>query len=140
MEQLAKWHHKEWSYLNPGTDIESRITKMQLHLNNDMIPVTYIALGDQLLGSAAIVPNDMKTKPELSPWLASVFIAQEYRNKGIGTKLVLHVMQQAKENAIKTLYLFTPDKAAFYKKLGWVIISKEQYHGHEVTIMELCLN
>lgn len=140
LNQLAAWHHKEWAHLNPGTTIENRIHKMQTHLNNSSIPTTYIALENQLLGSAAIVTNDMETKPGLTPWLASVFVSPEHREKGIGKKLVLHVMQQAKHNGIMTLYLFTPDKALFYENLGWEIINKEQYHDTEVSIMKSCLS
>ena len=34
------------------------------------------------------------------------------------------------------LYLYTPDREAFYLKLGWKQITSERYHGHDVTIME----
>lgn len=30
------------------------------------------------MGSAAIINNDMDTRPELTPWLASVFVAPAY--------------------------------------------------------------
>ena len=42
----------------------------------------------------------MDTRKELSPWLASVFVAPEFRKWGIGSKLVLHVMEQAREDSL----------------------------------------
>jgi len=55
-------------------------------------------------------------------------------------KLVLHIMAQAKNQGIKTLYLFTPDKTAFYKTLGWHTHSLVQYRGHQVSIMQATLD
>jgi N-acetylglutamate synthase-like GNAT family acetyltransferase len=109
---------------------------MQPFLNDKPIPNTYIAFDTVLSGSAAIVENDMDNWPDLSPWLASVFVIPDYRNQGIGSALVRHVMQQAQQSNIDKLYLYTPDREAFYQKLGWRRINTENYHGHEVSIME----
>ena len=132
---LAEWHHNEWSYLNPAGSIEKRIEKMQSYLGADLIPSTFIAKETELLGSAAIVDSDMDTRPELFPWLASVFVAPAYRNQGIGSSLVKHVSQKAQEAGIEALYLFTPDRENFYQKLGWQVLSKQDYRGHPVTVM-----
>jgi N-acetylglutamate synthase-like GNAT family acetyltransferase len=138
---LANWHHKQWYYLNPDESIDQRIKRMQPFLNDDLIPGTFIAEEDnELLGSAALVEHDMETKPELSPWLASVYVAPSHRRKGVGTQLVLHVMMQARLAGIDTLYLFTPDKVTFYHKLGWRLVCSEQYHNHRVSIMQAHLS
>ena len=75
----------------------------------------------------------------MSPWLASVFVSPENRGKGVGSKLVIRVMEKAKEAGIPVLYLFTPDKEGFYQKLGWQTISKEAYRGQLVTVMQVNL-
>jgi len=137
---LAQWHHNEWTDLNPGQTLTQRIEKMQASLNDDFIPSTFVAKDKTVLGSASILENDMETRPQLSPWLASVFVAPEHRNKGIGRQLVLHLMAQAKNQGIKTLYLFTPDKTDFYKKLGWQMYRLVQYREHQVSIMQTTLN
>lgn len=136
LETLAQWHQEEWSQLNPGETLEQRIIRMQPFLNDKPIPSMYIAFDTVFSGSAAIVENDMDNRPDLSPWLASVFVIPEYRNQGIGSALVHHVMQQAQQSSIDKLYLYTPDREAFYHKLGWRRIDTENYHGHEVSIME----
>lgn len=137
---LAQWHHKQWSYLNPGESIDQRITRMQMCLNDDLIPSTFIAKEQELLGSATLVKHDMETKQQLSPWLASVYVAPSHRCRGIGTQLVLYVMRQAKLAGLDTMYLFTPDKESFYHKLGWRLVCKEQYHGHKVAVMQTQLS
>jgi GNAT superfamily N-acetyltransferase len=136
---LAHWHHHEWSSLNPGRTIDQRIEYMQSYLSDDLVPSTFIAKGPHLMGSAAITDHDMDTRPQLTPWLASVFVAPEFRNQGVGSHLVKHVMQKAKDTGIETLYLFTPDRASFYEKLGWKILDNEEYRGHAVTVMSVKL-
>ena len=140
LETLATWHHSEWSYLYPDESVKDRINRMQTYLNSNFIPSTFIAKDNALLGSCAIIEHDMETRLPLTPWLASVFVAPEYRQQGIGSKLVLHAMTQAQKEGISTLYLFTTDNKAFYLKLGWTIICTEEYHGHQVTVMQAILN
>lgn len=140
IDTLAQWHHKEWSHFNPQENIEQRIKKMQPYFNDNFVPTTFLAIDGELLGSAAIVDNDMETRPELSPWLASVYVAAQHRNNGVGSKLVNHVVEQAKLNDINKLYLMTPDKKDFYQALGWKQIDEERYHGFNVTIMEISSN
>lgn len=139
LETLAGWHHEQWSYLNPCRTFTERIDRMKAHLTPEFIPTTFVAVDQDLFGSAAIIECDMYTRKELTPWLASVYVASEFRRQGIGSKLVLHVMEKAKINKIKTLYLYTPDKEAFYARLGWETLEKTEYHGYPVTIMNVDL-
>lgn len=133
---LAAWHHREWAYLNPGRGLEQRIDNMQAYLRNELIPSTFIYKHHgRLAGSAAITANDMDTQPSLTPWLASVYVEPSFRQQGIGSRLVRHVMWQAHRAGIAELYLFTPDKAAFYRRLGWTTLSEDIYRGHPVTVM-----
>ncbi len=134
---LAAWHHSEWAYLNPGGSLEQRIEKMQAYLSGDVIPKTYVCLcNGQPAGSAAIVTCDMETHPEWTPWLASVYVAPALRRQGIGSALVKHAMSQTGLAGMQRLFLFTPDRADFYRKLGWQHLTEECYRGHAVTLMQ----
>ncbi|AEG01048.1 GNAT family N-acetyltransferase [Methylomonas methanica] len=134
---LAAWHHQEWAYLNPGGTLADRMNRMQGYLSKGLVPSTFVFKQDgQLAGSAALLASDMDTRPRLTPWLASVFVAPPFRRQGIGGELVRHVMSRAKLGGIETLYLFTPDQQAFYEKLGWQMLSREAYRGAVVTVMQ----
>lgn len=138
LELMCQWHQVEWSHLNPSGTLEQRIERRREHLGDDPIPSTYIGLIEgELAGSASIVQYDMDTHKELFPWLASVFVKPALRKQGIGQKLVLHVMQQARELGVKELYLFTDKQKEFYKKLGWSVWSEETYRNIDVTIMSV---
>ena len=137
---LAPWHHRQWAYLNPGKTLEQRIAKLRGHCGRKTIPVTFVALEDTtLLGSASLVEDDMDTYPDLSPWLASVYVAPEHRRQGIGSALVRRVVEEAAALGSKTLFLFTPDRESLYARLGWKVRSREQYRGVDVVVMELDL-
>ena len=137
IDTLAVWHHKQWGYLYPDKTLETRKKQMQKYLTDSVIPTTCVAESDSKpVGSAALVESDMDIKPELKPWLASVYVDPKARNSGVGTLLVLHIMKLAQDNGIKNFYLYTPDKESFYKKLGWKTIEKVNYRGEDVVVME----
>ncbi len=135
---LAKWHHDQWGFLNPGKTLEKRMKNMQDHLAGEKIPKTFVAVKDEeILGSAAIVVSDMDDRPDLTPWLASVFVDKDKRRQGTGAKLVNKVVKYAEGIGVETLYLFTPDKEKFYTSLGWETIEERVYHDCNVTIMKI---
>lgn len=135
LKLLAAWHHNEWGDLNPGQTLEQREQKMQSYLGDQFIPSTYLAIDRHLLGSAAIVENDMDNRKHLSPWLASVYVDQSYRRRGIGSQLVQHVVDIARLQGIRNMYLFTPEQEVFYQRLGWCVLEKTLYRGSQVTVM-----
>ena len=135
---IARWHFNEWGYLNPGKTFEYRLERMQRYLGEPAIPSMLIAVeGDQVLGTAALVEADMDSHPELSPWLASVYIREDQRGRGLGKQLVQALMDFAGQQGLAKLYLFTPDQEGFYARLGWQRLQQELYRDTPVTIMQL---
>jgi GNAT superfamily N-acetyltransferase len=146
---LARWHHEQWKHLSPGDTVEQRIARLEAHLFKEQIPTTFVALplletrpgraaSEGILGSASLIAHDMDTRPNLSPWLASVFVAAEHRGQGIGTALVRRVIEEAQTLGVPNLYLFTtPDKRSFYTRLGWELTERTRYRGYAQIIMAL---
>ena len=97
------------------------------------IPVCYILFNQtNLIGTCIIDNEDMNVKPQLKPWLTSVFILEPYRNKGYASALLQYVIPMYK---ILHLWTFNENLANFYKKFGFEqneIISK---HGHYENII-----
>lgn len=138
LQVLADWHHAEWSYLNPDRTLAMRIEQMRADLEGRVIPTTFVAECEgELLGSASLLAADMSSHPELTPWLGSVYVADRHRRKGIGSMLVRRVVQHAWDNGIRQLYLYTPDQAQLYARLGWQVCSEESYNGTPVTLMTI---
>ena len=93
---LASWVQEEWGHLLPDVTFEALVSEFEERTTNHKIPETFVAVKDtKLVGMASIVKHDMSTRKDLSPWLAAVYVAPESRNRGIGSRLVRTVMQEA---------------------------------------------
>ncbi|MCL5042801.1 MAG: GNAT family N-acetyltransferase [Gammaproteobacteria bacterium] len=136
LDTLAAWHFAEWHSLYPDHSLDDFARDLQDSMGVDFIPGTWALLdGEQLIGSASILHQDMTANTDLSPWLANVYIAAKYRGRGLGQYLVLALMKKAAQAGLQNLYLFTEDRASFYHKLGWQVIRQHSYNQAEVRIM-----
>ena len=134
---LASWILEEWGYSFADGTFEELISEFERRTIPHTIPETFVALeGDRCVGTASIVARDMSIRPELSPWLAAVYVVPECRSKGIGTKLARSAMLEAETLGLDKLYLFTPDRRDFYGSLGWHVCEHVAYRGVGVVIMQ----
>ena len=133
---VAGWVFDEWGWEMPGSTLESILAEFSLHLNRDRIPFTMLALVDaQPVGTASLFLHDMDIRMDLTPWLAAVYVLPEFRGQGIGSQLVRAIEGVATRLQLERLYLFTPDQAAFYARLGWSVLETAEYRGHSNVIM-----
>lgn len=133
---LAAWVQAEWGRLLPERTEEMLVAAFQQRFTPHVIPESFVAMaGDRPIGMASLIEDDMKTRPDLSPWLAAVYVLPEFRNRGVGSSLVRAVMAEAMALGVERLYLFTPDQMAFYRRLGWRTLERTDYRGEEVVIM-----
>jgi len=138
VETVARWQWGEWGDLDPADSLGARIESLRDQTNPDRIPITYLALDDgDAVGGASLVEEDMSAHPELSPWLASVYVVPAARGRGVASALVGRVVAQAATMGVAQLYLYTPDAQGLYAKLGWRVIATEHFEGHLVTIMAI---
>lgn len=134
--QLARLHFEQWGYLRPAVTLEQRIARLQAGCGRGGVPTVLVALEDaKLCGSAMLLANDMETRPELTPWLAGVYVVAACRERGYGTALVGRAESEARALGVRRLYLYTPDAAAFYVRLGWIVTQACEYLGQAVVVM-----
>lgn len=127
---LIEWHRNQW-----GSEWAAQVSHATLR---DQIPAIYIATeGQELLGSAMLLDEDMITRKDLSPWLGGVYVTPSHRGQGIGTALVKHAMGKAAKMRLSPLWLYTPASRNLYERLGWHFVSEEEYLGENVAIMRL---
>jgi predicted N-acetyltransferase YhbS len=133
---VAAWHHDEWGYIRPGDSVEARQQRLAEECGHCEIPTTIIAVETgQVVGSISLLEDDMDTHKELSPWLASLFVAAEKRQQGIGAALVQRLIREAAAVNVKRLYLYTPSQERFYSRLGWTVLERTKYAGKPAVIM-----
>jgi len=133
---LARWFYQEWAYLHPDRTPEDVERLIGERTNTTKIPVALVAFeGGEPLGTVCLKVHDMDTRLDLTPWLAGLYVAAPWRRKGIGTALVSSIEKKAHELQVEELYLFTPESAGFYSRLGWHVYERTEYHGYPATIM-----
>jgi GNAT superfamily N-acetyltransferase len=133
---LARWHHEQWHTVTPHLTVADRIAGFRARMGRMRVPTGFVAIvGGAVAGMACLVAHDMETRPELTPWLATVLVGRQYRGRGIGSALSERVVAEARALAFPTLYLATFDKAGFYARLGWRHLEHAEFLGRPATIM-----
>lgn len=85
---------------------------------NNTYPITIILLKDnKLIGFYQIVEHD-NDNTSYTPWIANVYVLEEYRGLGYGGVLIESIPDFMKELNIKTIYLHTR-QINLYEKFGF---------------------
>ena len=133
---VARWLHDEWGRFRPGASVERSMASLEKQARRDGMPLALLAVdGDAVVGTASLVEHDMDTRRDLSPWLASVYVAAARRRRGVGTALVDAIVQESKRAGLENLFLFTDSEEAWYGGLGWQWVEACVYQGRRVVIM-----
>ena len=107
------------------------------HSLNDekTIPKFYIGIeSDKIVGSYALITNDLISRQDLMPWFACLFVSELHRKKGYAEMLLEHGIEQTKHKGFENLYLST-DLEKFYEKKGWTQYGKGfNFSGDEFKI------
>ncbi len=86
-------------------------------------------------GSCLFVREEIDPKHDLTPWLAALYVAPEYRKQGIATALVRAVERHARDVGCARLYLYTITAEGLYAKLGWTALEHFDWHGDKFVLM-----
>lgn len=137
IEELAELNFKEWGEFRPGDTLEARTERMRAACGKGAIPSVVVAIEDgRLLGGALLIDSDMKIRPQLTPWLAGVYVKAEDRGRGVASQLVNRIVDEAAALGVSQLYLYTDAAQSLYAQLGWEVIEELVYDDLPVTIMK----
>ncbi|MGO9949571.1 MAG: GNAT family N-acetyltransferase [Steroidobacteraceae bacterium] len=136
LREVAALHLGEWPDPELGDSIDAREKTLATCCRRGEIPLGVIALdrGD-LCGFALLVEQDFELRPNLSPWLAGVFVRQQHRKRGVGSALVRRIENEAKALAVNTIYLYTAHSESLYSRLGWVVTERCFHNNRDYAVM-----
>jgi GNAT superfamily N-acetyltransferase len=135
---VAKWHLEQWGHILPDFSPEKYTRFLFSHYRRGGIPSMFVAVQNgKVIGTAALDDYDMDTHPELSPWMASLYVDKKHRKRGVGEFLVRRVIEEARSSKVKKLYLFTSNQENFLERFGWNILFREEYYGEMESVMGL---
>lgn len=123
IEVVSKWIYTEFfenirhgiSYDEILADFSSR--------TKGKIPFTFVAIENGIcIGAVSLFSNDLKERTDLTPWLGSLYVSTDYRNRGIAKQLMDKVIETCRGLGYEILYLRTEHTSKYYIKLGWILI------------------
>jgi GNAT superfamily N-acetyltransferase len=89
----------------------------------------------QPAGSCLFVREEIDPKHDLTPWLAALYVAPEFRKRRIATALVRAIEQHARSAGCGELYLYTIAAEPLYAKLGWTVQDRFDSNGEKFVLM-----
>jgi GNAT superfamily N-acetyltransferase len=115
----AGWEHAQWGAAG-GKTLDDAMAAYAA-ARRDGLPLTLIACttANDIAGMVSLWESDCALRPELAPWVASLFVSPRFRGLGIGTRLFFEIRTNAERLGIRRLYLMTQHSEAVYASLGW---------------------
>ncbi|UCH13935.1 MAG: GNAT family N-acetyltransferase [Bacteroidales bacterium] len=129
-EKLTNDDLKEIRHLQPEgwSDI---VPEFRSYINHDFCYPVKIKLDDKIVGIGTSI---MFGK---TGWLAHIIVDKEYRNKGIGYQIVVSLLEDVRNQGIKTCLLIATDLGMpVYIKTGFKIVTEYLYLKREKSWIE----
>jgi len=103
--------------------------------NTEGVPFALVAEHDgAVCGTALVIANDLPERPDLTPWLAALWVDETMRRRGVAASLLEEGCLRSAALGIDRLYLCS--RAAlqgFYTRLGWTMV-EENVGPHALTV------
>jgi predicted N-acetyltransferase YhbS len=132
---IAEWFYREWGWFYPDLGFRARIHRNRL-------PLALVALDQgKVVGTVSLKIHDMDTRPQYSPWLASLYVCAQCRVQGVGRILLNAGIKEAQRLDLGQLYLYTLNRrhVPFYTAEGWSFHEHTIYKNTDVFIVHRML-
>ena len=96
------------------------------------IPFALVAEQEgKVCGNALVVDNDEPARPQLTPWLAALWVDEGMRKRGIAAALLGEAIERSATLGFGQIYLVArPALRGFYTTLGWQPIEDDVGEAH----------
>ena len=110
-----------------GTPLDHITGLLHENMNATPIPFALVAHdGRSFLGTASVIASDLPERPQLTPWVAAVWVEERARRRGVGGALVNRAALDCFALNVGRAYLCArPRRTAFYERLGWSPIERD---------------
>lgn len=138
LSTLVAWFEAEWEPYygaagpgNAGADLTESMNRTEL-------PMCLVALdqGGTLAGTISLRRASI-SHPELGPWAAAFLVAPGMRGRGVGTRLVAALEEEALRLGFEKLYISTDAANGIVERRGWKSIDTAQSLRGLTTVYEL---
>ena len=136
--RICDWHYNWFGKRDnkPYEEIEENL----LHSLNTrkQLPQTFVAwIDNKPVGTYQFaMMDDIDSRPDIYPWLISVYVEENHRGKGVLKTMMETVQKNAKKAGLDHLYLYTSHKN-LYDKFGWKYIGPIKTYRKKTPLEKL---
>ena len=133
---VAEWLWHEW-WKRRGQTLEQTEAVYAQCVAELGAPQTFILLeGDVAVGTVTMARKDLDERPDLTPWLAGVFVVPDRRGRGYVKLLFTEFEKACRTASVETAWLYTNTAERIYLRAGWEAVEVIHRPGKRaVTLM-----
>ena len=115
-----------------GHPLDYISTRLRENMEDTPIPFALVAHdGEGFLGTVSVIASDLAERPQLTPWVAAVWVEPQARQRAADAALVDRATLDCFALGISRVYLCArPQRLAFYESLGWTVIERDVGQHH----------
>lgn len=138
LDTVSDWYYTQWASVFGKQSLQDVKDDLQKYLNTECMPLIVIALdGEKVVGAAQLKYYEMDMYPDYEHWLGGVYVHADYRGNGIAEKIILRILEKAREFDIETIYLQTENLGGgLYARMDWEPIEQAHSKGSDVLVMK----
>ena len=87
------------------------------------------------VGTAGLIESDLDSRPELTPWLAAMYVQPESRGRGYALELIRAAENAAVAAGYSRVWLYTFVAERLYLKAGWQSVEQFETGGAQAVLM-----
>jgi len=93
--------------------------------------------GEAFAGVCLAIHSDLDERPNLSPWIAALWVEPEFRSRGIARRLVMDAIAQCAAQGTDIVYLCArAPLRKFYLAMGWRLL-EEGVGGDQLDVFQM---
>ncbi len=136
--QVWRWRHDEWLHEFGFTPEQSESQLVEFLQECPPNEAALLARHDgRPAGTCLLVRDELDQRHDVTPWLAGLFVAPEFRCQRIGAALVKAIEDRARDFGFDGLYLYTSGAEEYYARLGWRLIEHFDWDGEASSLMKI---
>lgn len=132
----ARWRYDAFLKDENISFEESLAQVVALVAQRDYETALLAEVGGVPAGLCLFVREELEPRHSLTPWLASLFVAPEFRGRSIGGKLVAAIEDHGRHVGCARLNLYTTTAESFYARLGWQLAERFSWDGTPFVLMQ----